>query len=96
MRVLYTVFLLLIVLIGLSFAMENSHSVEFHYYVGSVQTPLAWLLVLTLLAGAVLGMIASLGVILRLRAELRRLRKQVAVAQEEVRNLRAIPIRNAP
>jgi len=96
MRFLFGIFLLLLVLLGLSFAVQNAHTVEFNYYVGSLQVELAWLLVLTVLAGALLGMLASVGVILRLRAEVHGLRKRVSVAREEIRNLRAIPIKDAP
>lgn len=96
MRLVFTVFLLLVVVLGLSFAVENSHTVEFRYYVGSLETPLAWLLAISVLGGALLGMLASLGVILRLRTEIRRLHREMSVAQEEIRNLRAIPIRDLP
>lgn len=87
MRFLYLLLLLVIIVFGVSFAVENKDPVTFHYFVGSVEVALAWLLALTLVLGALLGMLASVGVILRLRRELRaqkrRLTEQAAPPPRE-------------
>jgi len=45
--------------------------------------------------GVALGMLGCLGVVVRQRRELARLRKAVRVAEQEVENLRTLPIRDA-
>jgi hypothetical protein len=45
--------------------------------------------------GVVLGILASLGSIIKLRRERARLKHAVKMAEAEVNNLRSIPIRDA-
>ncbi|NIR28802.1 MAG: DUF1049 domain-containing protein [Gammaproteobacteria bacterium] len=80
MRFVYLLLLVIIMVFGVSFAVENKDPVEFRYFVGSVEVALAWLLVLTLALGALLGMVASLGVVLRLRRELRAQKRRTGEA----------------
>lgn len=82
MRFFYLVLLIVIVIFGVSFAVENKDPVVFRYFVGSAEVALAWLLVLTLALGALLGMLASVGVILRLRRELRAHKRRATQAAD--------------
>ena len=79
---------------GLSFAVLNASPVHLNYYFGSRDVPLSVALVLTLLLGAVLGVVSSFGVVLKLRREIARLRKAVKLAEKEILNLRSIPIKD--
>jgi uncharacterized integral membrane protein len=64
--------LLLFVLI-LGFALKNSHTAVFHSYLGYVwQAPLIVMLGLAFLLGALLGVLAVLPTLVRLRRELAR------------------------
>jgi len=94
MRLAFFGFLLVVVLFGLAFAVENAHTVRFNYFLGAVEVPLSLLLVATMLAGALLGCAASALLVLRLKRELRALKKREATAREEVRALRAGPIKD--
>lgn len=96
MRFLYVVFLILVVGFGVTFAVENAQTVQFNYYVGEIEIRLALLLAVAVLVGAVLGVIASWSIVLRLKKQLRGLRRSEAVAQQELRNLRTIPIKDSP
>jgi len=93
-KLIYTVLVLLIVLIGVIFAVLNAESVQFNYYFGSQQLPLSLAIVLSMLVGAILGVLASMKLILRSRREIARLRKTSEMAEKEIANLRAIPIKN--
>jgi putative membrane protein len=84
MRIFYLLVLLVVVVFGVSFAIENREPVQFHYFVGSAEVALAWLLVLTLVLGALLGMLASLGVILRLRRDVHVHRRRVSALEKEL------------
>jgi lipopolysaccharide assembly protein A len=88
-------FLLLIVLLGLSFALLNAQPAVIDYYFGAATLPLSLILVLALILGALLGVMASLGVILRQRRELVRLRRNAGHVRKELNELRKLPMKDA-
>lgn len=94
MRILALLLLLLVIGVGLTFSVMNAEPVAVDYYVGSSEIPLALLLVATLAIGALLGVLASLGVILRLKRTASSLRRENRLAEKEIMNLRNIPIRD--
>lgn len=93
-RILGLLFLLLILVIGLTFAVLNATPVTLNYYFGSREAPLSLVLVLALIAGAILGVLASSGLMLRLKRENSRLQRAIKVAEKEVVNLRTMPVKD--
>jgi len=89
-------FLLFVLLVafGLSFASLNSVSVSLNYYIGTVHGPLSLVIMITLILGAVLGLLASTGALMRQKREISRLRRKNELCEQEIRNLRQIPIRD--
>ncbi|MGE5320803.1 MAG: LapA family protein [Hyphomicrobiaceae bacterium] len=64
---------LLVFLLVLGFALKNSHSVTFYSYLGYVwQAPLIVMLGLAFILGALIGVLALLPTLFRLRRELGR------------------------
>lgn len=94
MRILSLGILLIVLLLGLSFAVLNSDSITVNYYLGEREVPLAVALVLSLVLGALLGILASLSVILRQRTRISTLNRSVAMTEKEVMNLRSLPIKD--
>ena len=93
-RIVGLLFLLVVLILGLFFGLLNSDPVPLNYYLGTRELPLSLLLVLAVLVGAVCGALASLGIVLRMRRENSRLRKQIRLSEKEVANLRAIPLKD--
>lgn len=93
-RILGLIFLLLVLMIGLTFAVLNANPVTVNYYFGSREAPLSLVLVLALIVGAVLGVLATTGLVLRLKRENSRLQRANRVAEREVANLRTMPIKD--
>ena len=93
-KLIYTVLVLAVILFGVVFAVLNAESVQLNYYFGSKQLPLSLAIVIAMIIGAILGVLASINLILRSRREVHRLRKASAMAEKEIANLRAIPIKN--
>jgi len=93
-KLIYTILVLIIILLGITFAVLNAENVQLNYYFGSQQLPLSLALVLAMFVGAILGVVASFNLILRSRREVARLRKAAEMAEKEIANLRAIPIKN--
>jgi len=97
MRFFLVVFLVLpLALLWLGFSMINADPVMIDYYFGSQMAPLSLLLALSLGLGVLLGGITGITLFMNMRHEITQLRKQVKLREEEVMNLRAIPIRDVP
>ncbi len=85
------VFLLVLVVFGLSFAVLNAEPVSLNYYFGHRDIPLSMIVVLSLVLGALIGVLVSMGMILRLRQQAGGLRRQLHHAEKEADKLRILP-----
>lgn len=77
-RIIFYIFLLLILLFGLSFAALNAQPVQINYYLGIGNVPLSLLLVYALGIGIFLGLLATIIPLLKLKRENRSLKKNLA------------------
>ncbi len=94
-RLLYGLTAVLVVFFGLGFAYKNATIVTLRYYGGLAwHAPLALVLLVTLTTGMILGFLAGLNRVVRLRRDLYTARKQVRHMEQEVSNLRALPIKD--
>ncbi|MCW9088918.1 MAG: LapA family protein [Gammaproteobacteria bacterium] len=93
-RLLISLLLLLLALIGVVFARLNADGVAVDFYFLATQAPLALLLYLALTIGVVAGLMVSFVMVVRARHETKRLRKRLAVCEQEIKNLREIPIKD--
>lgn len=94
MRIFTYILLLLLILLGISFAILNAEPVSIHYYLGQRQLPLSLLLVLALTIGLIIGMMVSGIFYLKLKSENYRIKSRIKIAEKEIENLRAIPIQD--
>ena len=94
LRLLYLFLFLLLIVAGIAFAVLNATPVAFNYYFDTRQIPLSLILILAISVGAILGVLASIGLVIRLKREVSQLKKSVSLAEKEVMNLRAIPIKD--
>ena len=94
-RILKIGVIFVLLAIGILFAGKNATQVQLDYVVGETLVPLSIVMVLTLVFGAVLGIIASIGLILKTRKELSRVKKSAEMAEREIANLRTIPIKDS-
>jgi putative membrane protein len=93
-RIVMMAVLLVVAMFGLSFALINADPVQLNYYLGTIQAPLSLVLVFALALGAGLGVLATMGVVLKQKRELARLRKSVKLTEKEVANLRSLPLKD--
>ena len=87
---------LIVVAIGLSFAMLNPAPISLDFYLGELNLPVSLWLVIAFAIGVLMGLAAAAGILMRQRWQLARLRREVAASREELSELRKLPIRNAP
>lgn len=82
----------LIVVLGLSFAILNTDVAQLNYYFGSIRAPLSLLLIMVLFVGAILGALSTVGILLRQRAEIGRLRRRSKVEHKALSERRKLPV----
>jgi uncharacterized membrane protein YciS (DUF1049 family) len=96
MRIIAPILTLLLILLTVGFACLNATPVRLNFYLGTANPPLSLLLAFILIIGVVLGWIVSFGFYLKLKAKHTRLRQRLKLVEEEVSNLRTIPVKNEP
>jgi len=87
---------IIILIAGIVFFVQNSQELEFNYVIGTVTLPLSLLILLCLCAGAMLGILAMIPLVLRQRRRMAGLVKQAQMAEREINNLRVMPIKDRP
>lgn len=94
-RVVLLILALAVVAVGVVFAVLNADVVALNYYFATAQLPLSLILVIAFACGATLGVIASLGIVVKLKRNNRRLKRNAELAEKEVTNLRNLPMKDA-
>lgn len=90
MRIFSTIFWILVLLIGVSFAAINSRSVEVHYYLGKADIYLPLLMLIELAVGVLLGVLVMLPQILKLKSVIRKQRQQNKRFEAEIQALQSV------
>jgi putative membrane protein len=91
---LIKLFVVLVLLaLGAGFASLNEGQVTLDYYFGLIELPLPIALLGSLGIGLLLGFLAGLTLWAGARREVASLRRSARLAQEELNNLRAIPLK---
>jgi len=80
--------------IGAAFSAINTNPIIVNYYLGSITAPLSVIIVLSIVAGIILGAAIIYTSTLRLRYENRRLHKKLDVSVQEIDSLRILPIKD--
>lgn len=94
-RILTLILLVVVVLLGLSFALMNAEPITLNYYFSTVKAPFSLLMVFAVALGAVLGVLAVVGLLLGQKRELAKCRKAAKLAEKEINNLRALPLKDS-
>lgn len=93
-RTLLTVLLVVVLCFGAAIGYFNAQTVRFDYLAGQVELPLIALVVAEFLVAVLLTLLICSTRILALRAEARRLRRQLADTQAELKTLRELPLKD--
>jgi lipopolysaccharide assembly protein A len=94
MRILSYLVLLVIMLVGLTFASLNSTVVSFNYYLGTKEIALSLLLVFAFGLGIGLGLLVAVFPWLKAKADIFRIKSRLKVVEKELENLRSMPIKD--
>lgn len=94
MRILSTIFFLILVLLGITFAGLNAELVNINYYLGSTKLPLSLLLVITFMIGGLLSLFFNVVNYVRLKSANHTLKQRLKLAEAEIINLRTLPLKD--
>lgn len=94
-RLVGLIVVLLLIGFGLSFALLNAEPVALDYYLGAASLPLSLALTLSLVLGAIFGLLAASGILIRQRREIARLKRRLGQVEKELSELRKLPLRDA-
>ncbi|MEN8177463.1 MAG: LapA family protein [Pseudomonadota bacterium] len=94
MRIIKILFILIIMMLGAVFAVLNAEPVIFNYYFDSRPLALSLVITIALGAGVVIGILSGIGMVLGLKRENASLRQRERLANEELRNLRNLPLQD--
>ncbi len=92
--ILLTILLALTVLVGVVFTIYNAERVLVDLYFYQYQLPLATVVFIALLIGVVLGFLILVAMLWRKQAEIARINKRFHALEQEVDNLRKMPIKD--
>jgi putative membrane protein len=95
MRLVILFFYLLLIILTLAFASLNAEIVNLHLYWWALKLPLAFIMIVSLGLGLVLGALVFIGKYLTLGLKYKKLSHQVGLLEKEIKNLRTIPIQDA-
>ena len=96
-RILSGILVVAVLLAGVTFTTKNAQVVEMNYYFGvHWVAPLSFMLLTTLTVGIALGLLVSLAMQARMQRQLLQARRENRQLEQEVNNLRALPIRDVP
>ena len=95
LRIFILILLVLVFGTGVVIGFYNAQPVVFNYLFGSMQMPLIALIAGEFIVAVALTLLMVGTRILGLKAEARRLRKQLVAAESELKNLRNLPLKDA-
>jgi len=94
MRIISSIFYLILIALAVVFAVINSNEITLAYYFGTQDMPLSLALAIALILGCLLGVLSCLKKIIKLKYCQRQLKQEINTANKEISNLRAIPIKD--
>jgi len=88
------IFIIFLLLLGLVFHVRNHQLVTLNYYVGEVQLSFSIIIVLAVCVGVLLGILASIPIIIRNKQLNSRLKKEIKHREKEINNYRITPTKD--
>lgn len=94
-RIFYLIVVFVTLVFGVTFAFQNRQDIDLAYYFGlNWHGSLSLALLATLAIGVAVGYLAGLGMVIRMQRQLVQARKEIRQIEQEVMNLRALPIKD--
>jgi lipopolysaccharide assembly protein A len=86
MKIISYIVIIILIILGLTFALLNAQSVTLNYYLGSLNISLSLLLVITIGLGILMGLILALFPILKLKTGNYHLKSHIKQLERAIEN----------
>ncbi|NOX08037.1 MAG: LapA family protein [Gammaproteobacteria bacterium] len=87
MRIIGNIILFVLMIVAAAFAIINADLIQLNYFIGHIKVPLALVLIITFIAGALMAVLFNLSGMIRLKRENKRLQKKTVKHQQEQQHL---------
>ena len=77
------------------FTLENLTPISINFLVNNFQVPIGVLILICFILGVLVGVLFSIGLVVKNKTRAKRLAKKVNIAEQEVANLRQLPIKSS-
>lgn len=94
MRLFMLFFYLILIVLGVSFAVLNASPAVVNLYIKTMTLPVSVIIVISFSLGLVLGFCMSLLRRMRLKMEASKLKNHLKLCEQEIKNLRDIPLKD--
>ena len=86
---------LALILLVFVFTLENLEPITINFLVQNVQVSLSVAMIICFILGALIGILFSISLVLKNKTRAKLLAKKVAIVEQEVANLRQLPIKSS-
>jgi putative membrane protein len=94
-KILRLVLLVIVLIAGIAWHSRNGQLVSLNFYAGNLDVPVSLVVVASLLVGAVLGVLASTAIIVRLQRQNRQLTRRMQAAEQQQKMVNAVAVKDA-
>ena len=84
---------IIILIIASAFAALNEQVINLNYFIGLVETRLTFVIICSFLLGMIFSLLIMMSYIIRVRLEQRRLKSSLRIKDQELNNLRELPVK---
>ena len=86
--------LMLILILAAAFAALNEQMINMNYFIGSMETSLTFVIMVCFILGMLFSFLIIVTYIIRLRWQHRRMERALKLKDQELNNLRAMPVKD--
>ncbi len=89
------ILLMLILIMAAAFAALNEQVISMNYFIGTVDTPLTFVIIICFILGMLFSFLIIVSYLIRQRLQQRRLKQALKLKDQELNNLRAMPVKDS-
>jgi putative membrane protein len=94
-KILRLVLLAIVLIAGVAWHARNGQLVKLNFYAANFEVPVSLVVVASVLVGAVLGVLASTTIIVRLQRQNRQLTRRMQAAEQQQKMVNAVAVKDA-
>ena len=86
---------ILVLITAAAFAALNEQVINLNYFIGVLETKLTFVIITSFLLGMIFTLLLIIGYIIKLRIQTRRMKSSLRLKEQELNNLRELPVKDS-